>query len=135
MKKVWKVVVQFWPTLVVIGAILYLSLSSSEELPQMEIPYLDKIAHFCMYGGLVGMFSFDTYRSSLLHGSRRKILLGGWLCAVCFGGIVELIQNFCTDTRAGDWVDFWANVLGATVGLVVRVFVVRPLVNRLLGIK
>lgn len=135
MGKFWKLVVQFMPTLIVIGVILFLSLSSSEEMPKVDIPYLDKIAHFCMYGGLLGIYSFDTYRSSLLHGSRKSVLIVGWFCAVCFGGIMELLQSFCTDTRSGDWADFGANFLGATAGLAAGVFVVRPLVRCLFGIK
>lgn len=131
----WKFIIQFIPTLAVIGTILFLSLSSSQELPQVEIPYLDKIAHFCMYGGLMGIYSFDTYRSTLLHGSRRKILLAGWLVAICFGGIVELFQGYCTDSRSADWLDFLANAVGATTGLVAGVVIVRPIVRRWFGIE
>lgn len=133
--KFLKVIVQFIPTFMVIGAILFLSLSSSEEMPKVDLPYLDKIAHFCMYGGLMGIYSFDTYRSPLLHGSRKSILLVGWVCAVCFGGIMELLQSFCTDTRSGDWFDFGANVLGATAGLIAGVLVVRPLVRHFFAVK
>jgi hypothetical protein len=40
------------------------------------------------------------------------------------GGLIELLQAYCTTTRSGEWFDFWADsigvLLGAGIGLLMK---------------
>jgi VanZ family protein len=41
------------------------------------------------------------------------------------GGALELIQNYCTTYRSGEWLDFVADSIGAAiVGAIVVIYVV-----------
>lgn len=40
------------------------------------------------------------------------IIAGG----IMYGGLLELMQNYCYTDRSGSWFDFLANSLGATAG-------------------
>ena len=84
------------------------------------IPNIDKIVHFCMYFGLSGMLWLEFLRA---HRGRTMPLLhafgGAWLCPVLFSGGIELLQAYCTTYRGGDWLDFAANSLGATLASLV----------------
>lgn len=122
---------QFIPTIFIGITILYLSLSKfTTTYSGPDIPYLDKIVHFSMYFGLVSVFSFDVYRSKWLSRHDGYILLWGWTLAILWGGLMELFQKYFTLYRAADWFDFLANTAGATVGIIIGVFILRPLISR-----
>jgi hypothetical protein len=35
---------------------------------------------------------------------------------ILLGGLVELGQAYCTTTRSGEWLDFWADSIGVLLG-------------------
>ena len=41
-------------------------------------------------------------------------------------GMVELLQEYCTTYRGGDWLDFAANTTGALIASLIGYFVLRP---------
>jgi VanZ family protein len=43
-----------------------------------------------------------------------------------FSGMVELLQEYCTTYRGGDWLDFAANTTGAVLASMVGYFILRP---------
>ncbi len=52
--------------------------------------------------------------------------VGAFLCPVLFSGCVELLQEYCTTYRGGDWLDFAANTTGAILASLIAYYVVRP---------
>jgi VanZ family protein len=40
--------------------------------------------------------------------------------------MVELLQEYCTTYRGGDWLDFAANTMGAVLASMVGYFILRP---------
>ena len=66
-------------------------------------PGVDKVVHFCMYGGMSGM-----------------------LCPIVMSGIIEILQEYCTTYRGGDWFDFLANTCGVIAATAFAWFVLRP---------
>ena len=63
---------------------------------------------------------------------RPEIFLWGFfmifcsILAVVFSGCVELLQEYCTTYRGGDWMDFAANTTGAVLASLIGYFIVRP---------
>ena len=51
---------------------------------------------------------------------------GAFVCPVLFSGMVELLQEYCTTYRGGDWLDFAANTTGAVLASMVGYFILRP---------
>ena len=49
-----------------------------------------------------------------------------FVCPVLFSGMVELLQEYCTTYRGGDWLDFAANTTGAVLASMVGYFILRP---------
>ena len=45
----------------------------------------------------------------------EKLFFWAWLMPVIMGGVLELLQAYCTTTRNGDWLDFSANATGVTL--------------------
>lgn len=97
-------------------AIIVASLIPVPEIPQTDIPFADKWAHWVMYGTLTLVISYDLMRSKSL--SIRNIVVGA-VFAVVLGGLLELMQAYCTSTRSGDWLDFYANTFGVFCAVVI----------------
>lgn len=97
-------------------AIVVASLIPVPEIPQADIPFADKWAHWVMYGTLTLVISYDLMRSKSL--SIRNIVVGA-VFAVVLGGLLELMQAYCTSTRSGDWLDFYANTFGVFCAVVI----------------
>ncbi len=121
----------FLPTLLVMVAILYLSLgriSVPREMPR--IPHLDKVVHCIIYAGFSFVLGFDMlrYRSWREHGLWRK-LVATWLLATMLGGLMEYLQMTLTTYRGGNWGDMIANMVGATLGVLLIRYGVYPLVK------
>jgi len=60
------------------------------------------------------------------HAPMWHAWVGAFLCPVLFSGCVELLQEYCTTYRGGDWLDFAANTTGAILASLVAYYVVRP---------
>ena len=68
------------------------------------------------------MVSIEEGVTSKPPTSRLKLFLLAWLAPVVMSGTIEILQANCTGgRRSGDWMDFAANSLGATLGAVVGI--------------
>lgn len=99
-----------------VSAVIYLSFFKPTASSLPEIPNLDKLVHFCMYWGVSGVYWIEILRASR---KKRISLPQTWLKAflgpVLMSGCIELLQEFLTSYRGGDWNDFLANITGALV--------------------
>ena len=91
----------------------------------------DKVVHICMYFGMSGMLWLEFLRA------HRKdytpiwhAWVGAFICPVLFSGIVELLQEYCTTYRGGDWLDFAANTTGAVLASLAACLVLKPRMQR-----
>lgn len=120
---------EYWPTLMVVAVILYATLSEdpagADEFP--SIPHLDKIIHAVMFGGLVGAWAFDRYRSG--HELTRRYMLGVAAACLVAGALDEIAQHFFTVGRAADPFDLIADATGIAVAFFAAPPAVRAVVN------
>ena len=102
-----------------IALVWYLSIwfMPPEELELPDINFLDKWTHFVMYGGTCSVIWFEYLRH---HNTlnKKKLFLWAWLAPILMSGVLELLQEYATNTRSGEWFDFAANSLGVTLGAV-----------------
>lgn len=116
MKKIAQFVKK-WPFSTVVTILIWVvSLIPIPETPLDDVKFIDKWTHIVMYGGLsfVIWVEYLTRRKNAVIISR--LVLCGWLAPVMMGGLLELLQAYCTGgRRSGDWLDFAANAAGATL--------------------
>lgn len=114
-----KKLIYFIPTIIVIGVILYATLSSdplgNSSLP--PIPYLDKLIHAVMMGGLLGAFAFDWQRANPDKRLSPSFMWAVFGCVVAFSIADELLQAAADNGRTGDPYDFLADCIGAAVAV------------------
>lgn len=116
-------------SLFVIAVICYLSFFTPPETKAEEIPYIDKVVHFCMYGGL----TFVLWTEYLWHHSQinwKRLIMGGVVCPILMSGLIEIGQSTLTVNRSGDWMDFLANSTGVFVSALIGYYLLRPFIFR-----
>lgn len=97
--------------------VIILSVIPLPEVPHLvHVPLMDKWVHFLMYGFVVCAVWADWFRRDN-HGK----LTSSTLCCLLLyptllGGCLELVQEYLTPTRNGDWWDFMADEVGVALG-------------------
>lgn len=118
-------------SLVIIVAVIYLSFFKPPATELDEIPNLDKLAHICMYFGMSAMLWLEFLRAHRDGGSPVwHAWAGAFLCPILFSGCVELLQEYCTTYRGGDWMDLAANTTGVILASLAAYLIVRPRMMR-----
>lgn len=116
-------------SILTVAIICYLSFFQPPQTSMNEVPYIDKLVHICMYGGLTTVLWIEY----LFHQStfRFKTFLLGSICfPVCLSGGIEILQSQCTDNRSGDWLDFIANVIGVCIATLLNVYIWTPIYQK-----
>lgn len=107
--------------------VVYLSFFKPPSIPELgEIPHLDKIVHVGMYFVMSFLLWWEFLRSHKNGDKMWYAWIGAYLCPVIFSGCVELLQEYCTTYRGGDWFDFLANTTGATLASCIAYYFLRP---------
>ena len=114
-------------SLLIILTVIYLSFFKPPTTDLSNIPNIDKIVHVCMYLGMSGMLWLEFLRAHQKGDSPLwHAWVGAFVCPVLFSGMVELLQEYCTTYRGGDWLDFPANTTGALIASLIGYFILRP---------
>ena len=116
MKKQLKIVtstVRRYPlSMLCIVLVWCLSLMPFPETPFATIELADKWTHFIMYGG-TSLVMWCEYWRRHHRADLCKLWIYAGVCLSLMGGLLELLQSYCTTTRNGDWLDLLADAIGA----------------------
>ena len=91
------------------------SISPTKDLPAIDIPWLDKIAHIVLYLLLTVIWLSYAYAQKSNSISLKVMLLVLFGCFV-YGIIIEVIQDRMTSFRRADTLDVVANLVGVILG-------------------
>ena len=106
----------------IIGIIIYLSFFTPPKTELDNISNIDKLAHICMYGGLCSILWIEYLRSHIQI-QRIRAFIGGIVLPIAFSGIIELLQEYGTTNRSGDWADMIANSIGVVLAALLGQFI------------
>ncbi len=90
------------------------------ETPFDDVQFIDKWTHLVMYGGTCSMIWIEYLRKHIAI-DKGKLFCWAWLAPILMSGIIELMQEYCTTTRSGEWFDFAANSTGVTLAALVGI--------------
>lgn len=120
MKKPFDLLSAYPMSAICVAAIWVLCFCTPPRTPLDDVPLMDKWTHLVMYGGTCSVMWAETLRSRRPFPGMRRMLVYVWLCPVLMSGLIEILQAYCTGgRRSGDWLDFLANGIGATLGFAV----------------
>lgn len=116
-------------SIIVALVILFLSLTSSQTFGDtsfINIPYMDKLAHFAFYFLFMAVIIFE-HRNSITN---TRVLLLAALIPFSFGAGIELLQSgIQIINRRGELFDLFANFSGIVAAIFLWL-VIRPYHNR-----
>lgn len=126
-----------------IAIIWVLCFATIPPTPLDNVSLIDKWVHIAMYGGTCGTIWLEYLRRHDVRRlsakvvdirtgigckpplSPRRLMLLAWLAPIAMSGLIEILQATCTGgRRSGDWLDFAANSIGATLAAVAGVAMV-----------
>lgn len=113
----------------IIATIVVLSLYPLENPPLKDVDNIDKWTHICMYGGLCSILWIEYLRSHRGVNTWRT-LVGAVLLPLLLSGALELLQEYATENRSGDWADMIANGIGVILAALLGRFVFPRFVTR-----
>lgn len=106
--------------------ILTLSLIRLDQLPELDISFLDKFMHLIAYG----LMCFFWFLSAKLKGLKHTILSAAGVAFVV-GVIAEVLQGKLLAYRTADLMDILANTAGILTAAILISFKYKPSVKKL----
>jgi VanZ family protein len=92
-------------------------LIKSSDLPQVNVPYLDKAIHATFHFVFMVLW-FLFFKKKLNASNSFRPLVISFMFSFFFGIAIELMQEFFTTTRSADVLDELANMSGATLAVI-----------------
>lgn len=120
MKQILKIMWGWWHSVLILGIILYLTLTpdpmSGQKIHLFE--GADKVVHCFMFIALSAAMVYDmTVKSRQRHIRAGEGLVLALIC-ILIGGMDELAQGYWVTGRSGDLLDFGADIAGSIIGTV-----------------
>ena len=116
-------------SILAIGLLLYLSFFKPPTIESVSLfEHLDKVVHFLMYLGVGSALWFDYLRSH--KNKMQNGYLVGLVFPILLGGVIELLQEYATTYRGGEWGDFLSNSLGVLGAFFFARFFLKPLLAK-----
>lgn len=116
-------------SLLLVAVVVYLSFFTPPKTGLDEITDFDKFVHVCMYGGLCSVIWVEYLRSHRAN-SCLRVFVGAVLLPLLFSAAIELLQEYATENRSGDWEDMVANSVGVILAALAGSFVYPRLFRR-----
>jgi VanZ family protein len=80
-------------------------------------PGFDKLVHCGFFFVFTVLYSYGLIRQHNLAGFAYKYAIMVLLLALLYGGAIEILQATVFTWRDGDWNDFFADTVGACMGM------------------
>ena len=88
------------------------------ETPLDNVEFIDKWVHIVMYGGTFTVLWIEYMRRHQ-QPNYRKLAIWAFVAPIIMSGILELLQEYCTETRQGEWLDLLANSIGVALAALI----------------
>lgn len=110
---------------IIVTIIWFLCFMKVPKTPLSNINLIDKWTHALMYL-ILGLIIFWEMRRHVRIVSFKKIFYGIFLFPAIMGGLIEILQTYCTNgQRSGEWYDFYADIIGSCLASLICILLVR----------
>jgi hypothetical protein len=98
--------------------LVIVSLMPLPKLPEIRFVATDKVGHLMAFVVLVGTYLWAYSKMNGGKGSDNSVLKSSIIC-ILIGGGIELLQHYLPVNRFGDWIDFYFDIAGILIGILV----------------
>ncbi|MBC5837134.1 VanZ family protein [Flavobacterium muglaense] len=106
----------FWIAVFWTLVVAYLCLTPSTNIPKFTFLYLDKLVHFFFHFVFTALWIL-FFKIKMQNAKDFSPYLTSFSLSVFFGITIEIVQGLFTTTRSADVFDVFANIFGATIGV------------------
>ena len=107
-------------SITIIMLVTFLSFFKPPSTDLNDVPGIDKLVHTGMYFVMASMLWWEFYKGQKkTQAPIWHAWVGAFFCPLIYGGLVELLQEYCTQHRGGEWLDFAANSAGVIIAAVI----------------
>ena len=100
----------------IVGVLVFMPGNDLPEPGWLDFPYLDKIVHAGMFGGLTFLFCLPICKSQYPVKQKYSTCMRIVLAAIAWGLAVEFIQKFFVPGRSFEIADWAADTAGVLTG-------------------
>ena len=126
MQHIYQIVRKYPLTVAFWVVVWYLSFFTPPHTRLDNIQFIDKWTHICMYGATCTVMWVEYMKRHDKIKEKAKLFLLVWAAPIVTSGIIELLQEYCTNgRRSGDWLDLAANATGVTLATVIGLLLAR----------
>lgn len=97
------------------------------KIPKSPFLNFDKLVHLGVYFILSIMLCYWFYTKDDKNSTSIKTSVLIILFGIFYGGFMEMLQEYIFINRSGNWYDFFANTIGAFLGVILFPFVLKLL--------
>ena len=94
-----------------------------------NVPLADKWTHILMYATLATTIALEYLRQHK-QPHCRQLITNAIIAPILMSAALELLQEYATNYRSGEWLDLLANtigvLIGTSIGLVIMFFHIPP---------
>jgi glycopeptide antibiotics resistance protein len=112
LKRIFLIAALLWT-----GVILFFCLENAKDIPQINIPYIDKVIHAIFHFVFTTLW-FLYFKKKMSPNNNVRPLVWSFVFSLLFGIAIELMQQYITLTRNADVIDVLANTAGACLAVV-----------------
>lgn len=111
-------------------AIIWVSLIPFSFLPDIEFIPVDKIGHLLAFIilALLYLWAFDSHIGGKIIANQKEWIT--FLITSLIGGIIEILQHYLPINRIGDWFDFFFDIGGILIAIIIYPMLKQKLLNR-----
>ncbi len=118
----------FWKSITILLILLYLSFappSNFKELPPIKIEFFDKFVHLILYVFFTYILVIDSCKYFGHDRSKSIYLTGCFIFPILLGGFIEIAQATWFFPRTAEWIDWFADIIGAGIGFWIATFTMK----------
>lgn len=109
--------IYFYLAVIWTGVILFFCLENANNIPQIQIPNIDKVVHATFHFVFTSLW-FLYFKKTWNSTKNYKLLAMSFVGSFLFGITIELMQLYFTTTRSADVFDVLANTTGALLAII-----------------
>ena len=99
--------------------ILLISLNPLPKLPEISFVPIDKIGHLLAFFILVITYLWAFIKSRKVALAKINYIVFSFIICVLLGGVIEILQHYLPIRRFGDWFDFYFDIAGIILGIII----------------
>jgi len=120
-----------WVPILASIVLVWVSLVPLPVLPDLKFIPVDKVGHLVAFLALALLYLWAFDHQSDTRKSKFSSYWITFLLTAFIGGLIELLQHFLPVNRVGDWYDFYFDIAGIIIAIIIYPMLKQKILNKI----